>query len=260
MQEFTRNISREVTIGSERIALNLSSEGVSLRPVGTRKPPIELSWPSLLCFAVGLPLAGQEPTEGEIREALERLRDRRVVGKSASVQILEAGSSPVLEGVLNRIQAWLDHNRPRFARGLKPGATDSQLDSAQLILGKKIPPELRQLLAWHNGQDEKLVGTFERSFHLVSLDEMVSLTQELEKSPPPGWNSDWLPFLASHSDSYVIVACDKIGCPVHEVWNGKSDHPQVAPTLVKWLDQFSETLWGNGYVEDPERGDLLRKS
>ena len=54
MQKFTRPLTREIELGGERLALTLSADGVVVRPVGSRKPPHEMSWDKLLlCAATG---------------------------------------------------------------------------------------------------------------------------------------------------------------------------------------------------------------
>ena len=53
MQKFTRALTREIEVGGERLALTLSTEGVSVRLVGLRKPPLDLDWPSILCACAG---------------------------------------------------------------------------------------------------------------------------------------------------------------------------------------------------------------
>ncbi len=74
MQKFTRNLTREVEIGGERLAVTFSAEGVSLRPVGSRRPPRNLSWGALLCAAAGHS-DGTEPPAEAVAQALDRLKN-----------------------------------------------------------------------------------------------------------------------------------------------------------------------------------------
>src|SRR5208337_1297900 len=55
MQEFTRSLTREIQVDGERLAVTLDKEGLSIRPVGSRRPPSSLSWAACLCAAVGNP-------------------------------------------------------------------------------------------------------------------------------------------------------------------------------------------------------------
>ena len=75
MQKFTRALTREIELAGERLALTLSETGIAVRPVGSRKPPREISWASVLCDLAGKSLpAGREPSPEELAEAVQHLR------------------------------------------------------------------------------------------------------------------------------------------------------------------------------------------
>ncbi|HEY7156660.1 MAG TPA: hypothetical protein VH575_22010, partial [Gemmataceae bacterium] len=78
MRQFTRNLTREVEVGGERLVLTLSKEGVSVRPLRGRRPPYKMSWGAWLCVCVAD--AGQEPTAEQIQQALQAMH----AGSSAS--------------------------------------------------------------------------------------------------------------------------------------------------------------------------------
>jgi hypothetical protein len=65
MQKFTRPLTREIALGDGRLALTLTEQGISVRPVGSRKPPWEVSWAAVLCQ-----LTGAE----DVAAAVERLK------------------------------------------------------------------------------------------------------------------------------------------------------------------------------------------
>lgn len=67
MQKFTRNITREITVAGERLALTLSEEGLSVRAVGTRRPPLQLSWGAAL---VAASRTTTEPPQNEVAEVV----------------------------------------------------------------------------------------------------------------------------------------------------------------------------------------------
>lgn len=73
MQKFTRPITREVEIGEDRLAFTFSEQGIAVRPVGSRKPPKEISWAALLTHMTG-PSAGAAPGPEQLSAALEQLR------------------------------------------------------------------------------------------------------------------------------------------------------------------------------------------
>src|SRR4051812_28839299 len=71
MQKFTRALTREIDVAGERLAVTLDENGLSIRPVGARKPPRQATWAAILCALTG---GAGEPADDEIRAALEALR------------------------------------------------------------------------------------------------------------------------------------------------------------------------------------------
>jgi hypothetical protein len=75
MMKFKRPITREIELGGERVAVTMGEQGISFRPVGSRKPPRDLSWPAILCCATGQPLlASNEASPESITAALQTLK------------------------------------------------------------------------------------------------------------------------------------------------------------------------------------------
>ena len=73
MQKFTRPITREIEVGGERLALTFSEQGIAVRPVGSRKPPKEITWAGVLTHMVD-PSAGTPPSPEQLSAAVEQLR------------------------------------------------------------------------------------------------------------------------------------------------------------------------------------------
>jgi len=260
MQKFTRDLTREVEIGGERLAVTFSAEGLALRPVGSRRPPLTLSWARLLCAALGQPDKVTEPDAQTVAQALQLLKKPP---KEKPAAAAAAPSTPATESdladLLARVDHWLRAHRPRIALALLPPATAEQLNSAEQQLGRPFPEELRSLLAWHNGQNAAIPGAFERCFFLMSAEQIVQAARDSASSPPDGWQPGWLPFLEDGSDSFVVLDPHQTGVPVRDVWRGQKEHPVVAPSLTAWVQGFLEGLEKGAYVEDPERGTFFRK-
>jgi cell wall assembly regulator SMI1 len=282
MQKFTRPLTREIEVGGTRLAVTFSAEGMEVRIVGTRRPPLTLSWASVL--VAGMPQHGQpEPTAEEIAAAVKALGSIKAAKEEtppaapstsattaptapqktepAPAASRPAGAAPTasLSDLLGRLEIWLSQNRPRFHKGLLPGATPEQLDALEKDLGVPLPAELRTLLAWHNGQDPEVVGGLEHSWILSGTNDIRSAKHNLDSSPPPGWNKAWIPFLDNDADSFVCVDTSQPGHPVRECWAGHSEHPVTAPSLTAWFNEFVTAVERGDYYEDPERGRFLRR-
>jgi cell wall assembly regulator SMI1 len=261
------------------LALTFSDQGVSVRSVGSRKTPWEMSWNSLLCHVTGqLPRSGTEPTAEDVAAALELLKkgapskpsnpaapSTEPATTSPPPAGPAAGSSPPssagqVGSVLARLEKWLAGHRPRYHEGLLPGASATELDAAQAALGRPLPLELRALLSWHNGQSGDFVGHLEHNWDLMNTSQITVAKQELDDSDraQTGWEADWIPFLDDNNGDYVCVDTGQPGGPVREFWQGKRDHPVVAPSLAAWLEQYVSAVEQGAYHEDPERGTFIR--
>lgn len=173
---------------------------------------------------------------------------------------IPTNESDRLRPLLPRLESWLVAHRPRFLAGLNPPASDDELRELDRRLGTPVPAPLRALLAWHNGQGDAFAGAFVEDWRLMSTESISAASPALDAdADSTGWQLAWVPFLDDDAGSYVCLDPAQPGTPVREFWLGNDDHPVVAPSLEAWLRTFVETLEAGGYVEDPERGTLLRE-
>lgn len=90
MQKFTRAITREVELGGERLALTFDAEGLSVRPVGSRKPPHTCSWASLLVHLAREDAT--EPSPEDVAAAVGRLKAGKTGARPAAKEPETAAS------------------------------------------------------------------------------------------------------------------------------------------------------------------------
>jgi hypothetical protein len=74
MQKFTRALTREIEVAGERLAVTLDAEGLTVRPVGSRRPPHTLSWAACVCAVAGQFASEDPPPEGEMAAALKAIK------------------------------------------------------------------------------------------------------------------------------------------------------------------------------------------
>jgi cell wall assembly regulator SMI1 len=269
MQKFTRALTREIEIGGERLAVTLDAGGVTIRPVGSRRPPHTLGWPAVVCASVGRPAAGPTPGPDEVAAALAALHKGAAKAPEApppkepeaSAKPPEASPKPAepaagLPALLARLDGWLARHRPRYYEGLEPGATPAEIEGLAQALGRPVPDELRQWLGWHNGQSEEVIGAFYEAFNLMSAAQVAAAWQERGTTAEPGWDKGWIPLLDDYQGDLIVLDPSQPGCAVREVWRGLSDHPVVASTLVAWVEAFLADVEAGRYHEDPERGEF----
>jgi cell wall assembly regulator SMI1 len=151
---------------------------------------------------------------------------------------------------LARLDRWLARHRRRFHRGLQPSATAAELKTLDTALARPLPPELRSLLAWHNGQKGDFVGHFEGDWDLLSSAQIADAAKEL----PAGC----MPFLGDDNGNYLCLDMRAAGPPVKAFWTGKPELEPVASSLTACLTDFVAAVERGAYHEDPERGTLFR--
>ena len=169
MQKFTR-ARREIEVGGERLAITLSEQGLSVRVVGTRKQPLEMTWAACM---VACTKSGPQPSDEEIAACVKAIRAGAKEPPKEEASASPAGHSetneapeeeedseeeaeppatnnhPVADGkdrlpeLLKQLDAWLVKHRSRFAKGLLPPATPEELKTLESELGHAIPDELR---------------------------------------------------------------------------------------------------------------------
>jgi hypothetical protein len=73
VQKFTRPLTREIEFAGERLGVTFSEDGLSVRPVGARKPPREITWPALMTLVANSP-TGHSPSADEVASALAHIK------------------------------------------------------------------------------------------------------------------------------------------------------------------------------------------
>lgn len=281
MQKFTRALTREIELAGERLAVTLDEKGLTVRPVGSRRPPHTLSWSACLCAVAGHPASADPPPEAELAEAVKAIKggapkpasapaapahpaapvppaeEKSPVGSAPPAPASAESSVPAL---LARVDRWLAAHRQRFHRGLLPGAGDAELVPLKDALGGTVPHELADLLRWHGGQSPDVPGAFESGWNLMSPAEIAAAKKELDAAPPAGSHSGWVPFMDNDGGSYLVLDTKLPGNPVLASWQGNPEHEKVAPSLAAWLQDFVTALEAGKYHEDPERGSFHRAS
>jgi hypothetical protein len=97
VQKFTRPITREIEFAGLRLAVTFGEQGIGVRPVGSRRPPREISWPAFLAYLTGRSApAGQEPTPDEMTAAANAFKSPQGSGRrsSDSEEAGEEGTAP----------------------------------------------------------------------------------------------------------------------------------------------------------------------
>src|SRR5436190_54060 len=128
MQKFTRALTREVEVEGERLAVTLDASGLSLRPVGSRRAPLTLSWEAVVCACTGKLPAGEAASPQELAAALKVFRSAPTGAATPAKQGASAAAGEEkLADLLARLDTWLKQQRKRYHEGLNSGASAEAL-------------------------------------------------------------------------------------------------------------------------------------
>jgi cell wall assembly regulator SMI1 len=278
MQKFTRALTREIEVGGERLAVTLSETSLTIRPVGSRRPPHTMTWTACVQACVAGAGKDQAPTAEELTALIKALKagGREKAGETPPAEAAHpaepvatlaketppAVASPPandsLAGLLARVDHWLGEHRRRFHHALLPGATPAECEALQAAIGSPLPEELRTWLGWHNGQNADVMGAFEEGWNLMSCAQIAETKKELDGAPHEGWQRSWIPFLDDDQGNYLCLDPGPSGVPIRECWRGQPEHPVAAPSLTHWVQNFLSGLEKGSYHEDAERGAFHR--
>lgn len=261
MQKFTRALTREVEVGGQRLAVTMDADGLTIRPVGSRREPHRLGWAAVAVAATGAAPPGPE----QITASLAALSAGAARPKGEAPALAPALSAPTesapLADVLACLDAWLARHRPRYHAALEPGATAAQLAELEGRLGRPMPAEVRTWLGWHNGQKGGFHGAFVEAFLLLGTEGVAAVARSFrEEELVAGWNDAWVPLLADDQGNAIVLDPTAEGRPLREVWRGNDVHAVRARSLADWAEGLLADFEANRYVEDPERGEVMRVS
>jgi cell wall assembly regulator SMI1 len=274
MQQFTRALTREIQLAGERLALTFDKDGISIRPVGSRRPPRVVTWEEVVLTCLRPPDGEHKPTAEQVGAALKALKGggERTRSSKSDEAAGEATAAPRdqpaqepsqtadLQSLLARLDRWLAAHRSRYHHGLLAGARPEDLSNLEHSLDQPLPQELRTWLSWHNGQNDQIFGALEESWHPMSVAEIAQAKKELDAEGHQGWQRRWIPFLDDDSDNYLCLDPTQPNIPVRECWRGKAEHPVAAPSLTDWVQRLVTGLEQGAYTEDPERGSMHRST
>ncbi|MGO4649800.1 SMI1/KNR4 family protein [Nocardia sp. 2YAB30] len=102
-------------------------------------------------------------------------------------------------------------NRPAYYAGLVPGASVADIDEVARRVGGELPPLLRELLTWRNGQSENYPGHLASRWSLMSTESIASAMEDMawvketQGFEDLWWGTDWVPFLENIFGDHMCI-------------------------------------------------------
>ncbi len=155
-----------------------------------------------------------------------------------------------MNGLIQRLDQWLQQNCPEYYAVLQPGVEQDLWLALEQSLGVALPNEFKQIYQWRNG-DAIRCGQYERigfwfpynwmPHHSVlnARKTLNGLLDDGEFALESWWNSRWVPFF-EFNNNYLCL--DMAGCwtgqigQVLEFWHEDCDRRILAPSFRQWLE------------------------
>lgn len=179
-----------------------------------------------------------------------------------------------MQFALSRLQTWAG-TVSADAR-LNPGATEMDFRAFEKRTGVRVPPELRELYRWHNGQSEDCDYGFFYGLEFLSLDRVASHWESWDTvlngfspealddlslsllSTPPGFvnrtyhDRDWICFAFDYGGNYLAVdtAPGVKGTVGQVITCGRDEDRRIvlAPSLSHFMTWFTNELCAKNFV------------
>lgn len=168
-----------------------------------------------------------------------------------------------VEAVWKDVERWLEDNAPKARAVLRPGAAPDAIDRLEVAIGLPLPPELRALLALHDGQRvPPFLGTV-AGFLLLSCEEAARIWREQgelldagdlarpgrcpdETVQPVWWSKRWIPFAEGGGGDLLCVDLGPgprgLTGQVLRFWHDGEQRAQLAPGVEALLASFLADL------------------
>ena len=161
---------------------------------------------------------------------------------------------------MNKLNKNIRETRPEYYSKLQNPLTEQEISELETKYNKTLPPDLKELYLWKNGQRQDCYKAFVNNSmfeplenvlaRCTELTEMIGYDFEIEN----WWNENWLPIFSNGGGSYICYDLKGIFTgqkgQIVEYWKGDNDRSVIAPSLADFLDSL------NQYYEKTIRNDF----
>ncbi|MEO1655824.1 MAG: SMI1/KNR4 family protein, partial [Bacteroidota bacterium] len=155
-----------------------------------------------------------------------------------------------MKAALQLLEKHLKTRRPAYYAKLQTGLTETALGQLEAQYHISLPPDLKTLYQWKNGQSSKCYASFVNNSMFAPLEsalktkklltEMIGLDFEIEN----WWNENWLPIFSNGGGSAIcydlggVFTGDK--GQLIEFWNDDNDRKVIAPRLLDLIECLNQ--------------------
>lgn len=166
------------------------------------------------------------------------------------------------DGAWRRYVAPLRKQHPEFDSYFAAGATAQELTEVDQAVGFKLPPDLRYLLAKHNGSNEAQVLPGWELFSTQRIVEEWRIWEELRRDQfvpdgndcePEGpirsdewWRLGWIPFCGDGGGNHLCVDMDPppegVAGQVISMWHDTPTRALITNSLTEFVEMIADKV------------------
>ena len=172
-----------------------------------------------------------------------------------------------MQDIWRRIEAQFQLHAPEELRRLSPGATEGRIADVESLVGRRLPEDIRQSYAIHDGAAGYIVpsgpelGEFDFLLDLETVARELSVWRELleggdfQDSVPESvigpmkhvwWSMDWVPIVGEGTGDHLCIDLDPAeGGSVGQVFDFGHEYGPTRvffPSFRAYLEQYAADL------------------
>ncbi len=174
-----------------------------------------------------------------------------------------------MEKDLVQLDIYLREKRPGYYNALQKPISEPDIVSLEQQYGVQIPPDLRSLYRWKNGQNYSCYESFVNNSMFESLESTLMTSREytdmigFDFDIKNWWNEKWLPIFSNGGGSNICydlqgVFTGNVGQLV-EYWNRDNDRNVIAPDLTHFIRALNEYYEETPVAEFDSYFDITKK-
>jgi cell wall assembly regulator SMI1 len=117
-----------------------------------------------------------------------------------------------MQELIERLDTWLQANRPEYYIHLQPGLTEDELLALEQRLGVALPADFKTFYRWKNGQADEMEEDFFNNWSLMRADDIARTTEVMRNLVTTGafdyanwWDARWVPFLKRYTGDNICL-------------------------------------------------------
>lgn len=153
-----------------------------------------------------------------------------------------------MKEVLSKLDSLIKTTRPDYYEKFSPPLGENEISALETEFNQSLPPDLKELFGWKNGQHTNCYDSFVNNSEFISLRDVLETLAEFNSMIGTDfgienwWNEHWLPIFHNGGGSYICYDLGGVFTglkgQIIEFWKADNDRNVIAPDLKSFLEQL----------------------